>query len=170
MTIPKGYKILHSSPNTKVRKLNKSLYGLKQANKHWYSKLADVLISVGYHYSHSDYSLFLKHDNSSLIALLVYVDDIVLIGNNINEITNVKTILNNKFRIKDLGPLRHFLGLEMARSSSSIFLNQHSYILDLLNNTSMLASKPSPTPYNLPLNFLLLILKPFMIRLNIGDS
>lgn len=149
MTIPKDYKLPHSSPNTKVCKINKSLYGLKQASRQWYSKLSDVLISLGYHHSHVDYSLFIKHENSSLTTLLVYVDDIVLTGDNINEMTHVKVILNNEFRIKDLGPLRYFLGLEVARSSSGILLNQRNYSLDLLNNTYMLASKPSPTPYNL---------------------
>lgn len=78
----------------------------------------------------------------------MYVDDLVLTGYNITEFNNVKDILHKKFRIKELGPLRYFCGLEVARSPTCILLNQHNYTLELLSNTSMLASKPSSIPYN----------------------
>lgn len=91
---------------------------------------------------------FIKHDASHLTVLLVYIDDIVLAGDNINEINRVKVILDRQFRINDLGPLRYFLGLEATSSTTGIVLNQRNYTLNLLNSTSMLASKPSPTPYN----------------------
>jgi hypothetical protein len=149
MTIPKGYTLPHLSPNTKVCKLNKSIYGLKQASRQWYSKLSETLTSLGYHHSTADHSLFTKFSPNNLFtALLVYVDDIVLTGNDVTEICSVKALLHSKFCIKDLGPLRYFLGLEVARSTSGILLNQRNYTLDLLSKTGMLASKPSPTPYN----------------------
>jgi hypothetical protein len=98
--------------------------------------------------SSSDYSLFTKFNDSSFTTLLVYVDDIVLAGNDISEIHNVKSFLNDRFKIKDLGPLRYFLGLEVARSKQGILLNQRKYTLELLEDSGNLAAKSSLTPYD----------------------
>jgi len=152
MSIPPGYKLsLGSSSSTKVCKLLKSIYGLKQASRQWYSKLSNSLISLGYSHSIADYSLFTKQNKDHFTALLVYVDDIVLTGNDYNEIQQVKSFLNAKFMIKDLGNLRYFLGLEVARSPSGIVLNQRKYVLELLHDTGLLATKPVSTPYDLSL-------------------
>lgn len=105
-----------------LRFVNLTKYGLKQTNRQCYSKLSDSLLSFGYVYSTADHSLFIKSYGSNFTALLVYIDDIVLTGNDLSEIQNVKTILHNKFRIKDLGALRYFLGLEVVRSPYGILL------------------------------------------------
>lgn len=84
MVVPQG---VHSSPN-KVCKLLKSLYGLKQASCKWYEKLSSLLVSWGYKQANSDHSLFTKHSPESFIALLVYVDDIVLVGNSLSEFSS----------------------------------------------------------------------------------
>ncbi|GJU98562.1 ribonuclease H-like domain-containing protein [Tanacetum coccineum] len=97
---------------TKVCKLKISLYGLKQALKQWNNRLTEALIETGFQQSRHDHSLYTKESGGSFIALLVYVDDIVLTGNNINEINNVKKILSSKFKIKDPGELKYFLGIE----------------------------------------------------------
>jgi hypothetical protein len=68
----------------------------------------------------------------------VYVDDIVLTGNDDGEIQNLKHLLANEFEIKDLGSLKYFLGIEVARSKHDIFISQRKYILDLLKETRML--------------------------------
>jgi hypothetical protein len=78
----------------------------------------------------------------------VYVDDIVLAGNSIHEIQAVKLFLDHKFRIKDLGKLRYFLGLEIARSDTGIFVNQRKYTLELLQDAGLLGTKPSNIPFN----------------------
>jgi len=77
-----------------------------------------------------------------------------LAGNNLSEITQLKSLLDNRFGIKNLGPLRFFLGFEIARSSKGISLNQRKYALDLLQDTGLLASKPISTPmdYSLTLS------------------
>jgi hypothetical protein len=142
MSLPPGY---DASPS-KVCKLNKSLYGLKQASRQWYSKLSAALISLGYKASQADPSLYVKSRGASFTALLVYVDDIVLSGTSIDEIQSVKAFLDQQFKIKDLGQLRFFLGLEIARSSSGIFLNQRKYTLELLDDTGFLGSKPATVP------------------------
>jgi hypothetical protein len=149
MTLPQGFTLSDpANSNTKVCKLQKSIYGLKQASRQWYSKLSDSLLSIGYKHSLTDYSLFTKSTDSSFTALLIYVDDIVLSGNDISEIKFVKTFLNDCFKIKDLGTLRYFLGIEVARSSKGIMINQRKYTLELLEDSGQLATKPSKTPYD----------------------
>lgn len=113
MSIPKGYNhplTSLSSTSTKVCKLNKSLYGLKQASRQWYPKLLDSLLSPSYRHSNVGCSLFIKSHDNNFTHFFVYVDDLVLVGNNLTKIQHVKDILNNKFCIKDLGRLRYFLG------------------------------------------------------------
>ncbi|XP_058008444.1 uncharacterized mitochondrial protein AtMg00810-like [Hevea brasiliensis] len=96
--------------------------------------------------SKSNHSLFLKHTNSSFIALLVYVDDVILAGNDMTEIAFVKSFLDQTFRIKDLGTLKFFLGLEIAKNSKGIVINQRKYALEILSDAGYLASKPISTP------------------------
>ncbi|CAL0299700.1 unnamed protein product [Lupinus luteus] len=135
-----GFKTNH------VCHLHKSIYGLKQAGRQWYTKLSSTLLSLGYKQSQHDHSLFTKMHNSTLTVLLIYVDDLILAGTNYAEIQSVKGHLHDLFKIKDLGPLKYFLGLEIARSQQGIFLSQRKYTLDILSDTGFLASKPCVTP------------------------
>lgn len=80
------------------------------------------------------------------LAVLIYVDDLIITGNNIDSINQLKKDLQHRFPVKDLGPLKYFLSIELATSSKGLFLNQRKYILDLLEETNMLHSKPIATP------------------------
>lgn len=142
MTLPPG--ITPAFPG-QVCKLQRSIYGLKQASRQWFAKLSSFLIQHGYQQSASDHSLFLKISESSTTTLLVYVDDIVLAGNNIEEIEIITGLLDHAFKIKNLGNLKYFLGLEVARNSSGIHLSQCKYTLDILTDYGMLASRPVAT-------------------------
>ncbi|PNX71839.1 putative copia-type protein [Trifolium pratense] len=133
------------SPNL-VCKLQRSLYGLKQASRQWNTKLTDTLTSSGYIQSKSDYSLFTKQRSSGFTVILVYVDDLVLGGTDIDEITHIKTLLDTKFSIKDLGTLKDFLGFEVARTKAGISLCQTKYTLDLIKDAGLLGAKPCNTP------------------------
>jgi len=97
-------------------KLKKTLYGLKQPNREWFAKLSIFFISARYTQSMNDYSLFINSSERSFITILVYVDDIILAGNDKEEIDRIEQALNKTSKIKDLGDLRYFLGLEVARS------------------------------------------------------
>jgi hypothetical protein len=143
MTVPQG---VHSPKPNQVCKLIKSLYGLRQASRKWYERLTSLLISQGYHQSSSDYSLFTLNKQGSFTALLVYVDDIILAGDSLAEFARIKTVMDEEFKIKDLGKLRYFLGIEVAHSKSGISICQRKYCLDLLQDTGLLGSKPAPTP------------------------
>ncbi|XP_042944823.1 uncharacterized mitochondrial protein AtMg00810-like [Carya illinoinensis] len=96
--------------------------------------------------SKADYSLFVKTTNDSFTALLVYVDDILVASDSHDSIVALKVFLNDHFKIKDLGPLRYFLGIEVARCSQGIHICQHKYALDILADSSTLGSKPVKVP------------------------
>ena len=108
------------------------MYGLKQASRQWYAKLSDTLRSVGFQHSKNDYSLFCKQQGSCIILLAVYVDDIIVTGNNPDEINALKAFLDNKFKIKDLGELNYFLGMEVTKLPNGVALTQRQFALDLL--------------------------------------
>ncbi|CAM8979132.1 unnamed protein product [Rhodiola kirilowii] len=80
------------------------------------------------------------------LALLVYVDDVIITGTSISLIRVVKDFIHDLFKIKDLGQLRYFLGFEAARSAEGLFLNQRKYALDLISEAGLLACKPSKVP------------------------
>ena len=145
MKLPPG---LNCDKENQVCHLQKSLYGLKQASRQWYSKLSDFLLKHDYKHATADHSLFIKASNSNFTALLVYVDDVILTGNNISEITHITALLDQTFKIKNLGDLTFFLGFEVARNNKGIHLSQRKYTLDLLKDTGMLASAPVATPMN----------------------
>lgn len=92
--------------------------------------------------------MFTKYTNTCFTAILVYVDGLIITGNNPNEIAAIKTFLDSKFRIKDLGYLKYFLGVEIARSKEGIHLCQRKYALELLSDCGLLAAKPASTPMN----------------------
>ncbi|GJR99016.1 ribonuclease H-like domain-containing protein [Tanacetum coccineum] len=93
--------------------------------------------------------IFSLSDNGVFLAFLVYVDDIIITGNNISEIKNFKVYLKFKFMIKDLGKLKYFLGIEIIETNKDICLNQRKYVLDLLSEYDMLACKPAKTLPNI---------------------
>lgn len=107
----------------RVYKLNKSIYGLKQASRQWFVKFSTTLLQAGVSQSKFDYSLFTHRQGDSSTFLLVYVDDIIITDNDHSKIQCLKRFLEAKFYIKDLGRLKHFLGIEVARSKQSIFLS-----------------------------------------------
>ena len=131
---------------SKVCRLKKLLYGLKQASRQWNSRLTSTLLSQGFVQSKSDYSLFVRNDASGFLALLVYVDDILLTGDSLAGINSLKKFLHQQFRIKDLGAAKYFLGLEIARNASGLHVCQRKYVLDLLSETGFLSCKPIATP------------------------
>ncbi|KAL5551711.1 hypothetical protein UlMin_001887 [Ulmus minor] len=102
--------------------------------------------NFGYKQSNSDHTLFLKHRKGKITALIIYVDDMVVTGDDHDEIDCLQRHLTSEFEMKQLGDLKYFLGIEVARSKHGIFLSQRKYILDLLTETGMLGCKPVDTP------------------------
>ena len=99
------------------------------------------MLKFGYHQSQGDHTLFIKQSpKKKIIALIVYVDDIIVTEDDVKEMQNLKRKLAKKFEIKDLGNLRHFLGIEVTRSKKGIYVTQKKYIIE------MLICKPAGTP------------------------
>lgn len=127
-------------------KLVKSLYGLKQASRQWNAKLTNALCNLGYTQSHLDYSLFTKRRDDGIVIVLVYVDDIFVTRNDANLIEETKHVLHSYFKIKDLGELKYFLGIEFLRSNKGIVMNQRKYALEMIFEVGLAAAKPVMTP------------------------
>ncbi|GJT96875.1 retrovirus-related pol polyprotein from transposon RE1 [Tanacetum coccineum] len=129
-----------------VCKLSKALYGLKQAPRAWFHRLSSFLLAHGFVCSRADTSLFVFTKDSCIMYLLVYVDDLILTGNNESLLTSFTTRLNQEFAIKDLGDLSYFLGLEVSYTNDGLFLSQAKYATDVLTRAALLDSKPVSTP------------------------
>ncbi|CAL1356682.1 unnamed protein product [Linum trigynum] len=143
MSIPQGFALPGDS---RVCLLHKSIYGLRQASRNWYQKFTQALLQFDFVQSRADHALFIHQRGSSYVAALIYVDDVILAGNDLPFINRVKTYLHERFTIKDLGTLKYFLGIEVARSPRGIVLNQRKYVLDILADTGLEAARPSLTP------------------------
>ncbi|KAJ9552360.1 hypothetical protein OSB04_016405 [Centaurea solstitialis] len=129
-----------------VCRLKKALYGLKQAPRAWFQRLSSFLTQLGFTCSRADTSLFVFRRNSCILYLLVYVDDIILTGNNNDFIAQFVSRLHKEFAIKDLGKLSYFLGLEASYTNDGLFLTQAKYAHDILSRAGLLDTKPVSTP------------------------
>ncbi|XP_022031366.1 uncharacterized mitochondrial protein AtMg00810-like [Helianthus annuus] len=92
------------------------------------------------------HSMFVLSKGEVFIVLLVYIDDIILAGNNENKVNEVKNFLKTEFLIKDLGLLKFFLGIEVIKTDNGVCLSQRKYCMDLLNEYGMSGSKPLSCP------------------------
>ena len=142
MDVPPGVE----THNGKVCHLKKSLYGLKQSPRAWFDRFTKAMKKRGYHQAQTDHTMFTKRLDGKLAILIVYVDDIIVTGSDVKEIETLKNYLSEEFELKDLGVLRYFLGMEVARNKTGISISQRKYILDLLQETGMLGCKPVDTP------------------------
>ena len=145
ISLPPGFE--DNLGRSKVWRLKKSLYGLKQSPRVCFERFGSVVKRHGFTQSQADQTMFFKHSREGKIAILtVYVDDIIMTGDNIGEIRDLKRRLEAEFDIKDLGKLKYFFGMEFARSKEGIFFNQRKYILDLLTETGITRCKEAETP------------------------
>ncbi|XP_042472423.1 uncharacterized mitochondrial protein AtMg00810-like [Zingiber officinale] len=148
MDLPPGYPstVPHSSQEKPACQLTKALYGLKQASRQWNTTFSEILFRYGFQKSSADHSLFTYTNGDLFIALLVYVDDIMLGSTSETTLEHLVGYLKGEFKLKDLGVPHYFLGLEIARSKKGIILCQRKYTLDLLHEYGLLGAKPFQTP------------------------
>ena len=101
---------------------------------------------MGFAPSKLDSSLFVRQDQHEPVSLLLYVDDLVIVGADLDEIHRVKSQLAASFEIKDLGDLHYFLRIEVIRTPEGILISQHHYALNMLFKFGMANCKPISTP------------------------
>ncbi|KAL0641875.1 hypothetical protein Bca4012_102599 [Brassica carinata] len=126
--------------------MDKAIYGLKQSPRAWYNKLSTTLNGRGFRKSELDHTLFTLTTPSGMIALLVYVDDIIITGSDKEGIIATKEFLKSMFEIKDLGEMKYFLGIEICRSKEGLFMSQRKYTLDLLKGAGAYGGKTARMP------------------------
>ena len=117
--------------------LRKSLYGLKQAPRAWYQWFADFVTTIGFRNSISNNSLFFYYHGSNTTYLLLYVDDIILTTSSDLLRQSIMSKLSSEFAMKDLSPLRYFLGIAISRTPAGLFISQNKYAAEILDKTGM---------------------------------
>ena len=131
-----------------VCKLNKSIYGLKQASRQWYLKFHDVITSFDFEENIIDQCIYQKVNESKICFLVLYVDDILLATNDKGLLYEVKQFLSKNFDMKDMGEASHVIGIKIhrARSRGILGLSQETYINKVLERFNMKDCSPSIAP------------------------
>ncbi|WVZ72126.1 hypothetical protein U9M48_020636 [Paspalum notatum var. saurae] len=148
MQPPPGYSV----PEGMVCRLRRSLYGLKQAPRAWFQRFASVVTSPGFSASAHDPALFVHTSSRGRTLLFLYVDDMIITGDDPQFIAFVKARLSEQFLMSDLGPLRYFLGIEVSSTHEGFYLSQEKYIQGLLDRASITDHKTEETPMELNLH------------------
>ena len=136
-----------------VCRLNKSIYGLKQAANNWYKELANFLLRQGFTRSRNDHCLFARSEAEDHTFILVWVDDIIVASRSMTVVSDVKKALEATFHMEDRGRLHWFLGPRIRREEDKVTVDQKRYIETMLERFQMDQCKPSRTPADLNLKF-----------------
>ena len=147
MDQPEGFKV--KGKEHMVCKLKKSLYGLKQAPRQWYKKFDPFMVGHEYTRTNADHCVYVrKVPNGKFVILLLYVDDMLIVGQDAGVIGNLKKNLFKSFDMKDLGLARQILGMQILRDrkSKKLWLLQEKYIERVLERFNMKYANPVSTP------------------------
>ena len=131
-----------------VCKLNKSIYGLKQASRQWYLKFDKIITQNGFKENTVDRCIYLRVSGSSYIFLVLYVDDILLASNDPDLLIETKHMLSTHFDMKDLGEASYVLGIKILRDRANgvLKLSQRAYIERILKRFNMQNCKSTRAP------------------------
>ena len=148
MQQPQGYVV--DGKEDYVCKLHKSLYGLKQAGRAWYQKIDNVLLhTLGFTRSQADHCVYVYNGNDGIkIYIALYVDDLLIMCNNIHKLTALKQHLSTLFDMKDLGEAHYVLGIQIERDRKHkvLHISQREYIKNVLDRFQMSECNPLSTP------------------------
>jgi len=136
-----------------VCKLKIVLYGLKMTPRAWYGKIDSFLMRLGFTKSDADPNIYYKIEDDFPFILVLYVDDMFLTGDD-KLIDECKREFTSYFKMKDLGLMHYFLGLEVWKSPDEIFLSQGKYTIEILQIFEMMDCKSMATPMVMNLNLL----------------
>ena len=141
---PEGFEIKGSE--SKVYRLNKALYGLRQAPRAWNNKLNSILKELRFFKCSKEPSVYRKKVHDDLLVVVVYVDDLFITGTNVEVINAFKKEMAMKFDMSDLGKLTYYLGIEVTQSQGMITLSQRNYALKILEEAGMKDCNMVQTP------------------------
>jgi len=147
MEQPEGFKV--PGKEDLVCRLKKSLYGLKQAPRQWYKKFDSFLVDHNFKKTKNDHCVFIKrYESGDFRILLLYVDDMLIVGQDRNKIAALKKDLGESFAMKDLGQARQILGMKITRDRPKklLWLSQERYVERVLERFNMHKAKPVSTP------------------------
>ncbi|KZV41734.1 retrovirus-related Pol polyprotein from transposon TNT 1-94 [Dorcoceras hygrometricum] len=143
---PEGYK--KEGEEDKVYLLKKALYGLKQAPRAWYSRIDDHLHKLGFAKSLSESTLYVKHTGTDILIISLYVDDLLVTGNNTSIVEKFKQEMMEIFEMTNLGLMTFFLGMEIKQSEFEVFICQKKYAKEILKKFKLEDCKQMGTPMN----------------------
>ncbi|GKF29760.1 putative ribonuclease H-like domain-containing protein, partial [Tanacetum coccineum] len=130
----------------KVYKVEKALYGLRQAPKAWYETLSTYLLENGFRRGTIDKTLFIKKDKGDILLVQVYVDDIIFGSTKKSLCVEFEQMMHKIFQISSMGELTFFLGLQVKQKDNGIFFSQDKYMVDILKKFDFATMKTSITP------------------------
>jgi hypothetical protein len=127
-----------------VYKLKRSLYGLKKSTTMWYQKFDTYILSFGFVRSKAENCIYSKEEGGSFIYVALYVDNMLLVGNNMDAIKEVNKKLSSKIDMKDLGAANFIMGMDIKRDQATrkLWLNQKKYIEIFLKHFNVQYCKP----------------------------
>ncbi|GJZ44340.1 putative ribonuclease H-like domain-containing protein [Tanacetum coccineum] len=130
----------------RVYKVEKALYGLHQAPKAWYETLSTYLLENGFHRGQIDKTLFIKRDQSDILIVQVYVDDIIFGSTKKKLCTKFEKMMQKRFQMSSIGELTFFLGLQVKQKEDGIFISQDKYVTKILKKCGFSDVKTASTP------------------------
>ncbi|KAL6490090.1 hypothetical protein MHYP_G00004350 [Metynnis hypsauchen] len=153
MEQPEGFEVMSKTGEHLVCKLNKSLYGLKQSGRNWNMLLHDHLTGNGFVQNDADHCVYTRESRSEKVILLVWVDDLIIAASDNIILRDVKEMLKRRFKMKDMGPLKHFLGIDFNYSDGEVKMTQMRHIEKMIARLGMSECKPRSTPSEQKLHF-----------------
>ena len=129
-----------------VYKLEKSLYGLKQSGRNWNKVLHDCLTNNGFTQNQADHCVYSQESNEGKVIIIVWVDDLIIAASDEEKLKRVKGMLAEQFKMKDLGQLKHFLGIDFDFSDGCIKMSQEKYTNKILQRFNMSDCRVRETP------------------------
>lgn len=151
ITQPEGFVV--SEEEQKVYKLKKALYGLRQAPSAWNIKLNQILRSLSFRRCSKEPSLYRRESNREMLIVVVYVDDLLVIGPSLKAILDFKREMQTNFEMSDLGLLTYYLGVEVLQGEDGIVLKQDRYAQRILEEAKMSSCNLTHVPMEQNANF-----------------
>ncbi len=146
MEQPEGF--VDPDHSDKVCLLNKAIYGLKQALRAWNQQFHGVLLDLGFSRTHSDAGVYHRQDDGGTAIIILYVDDITILGDSLDNINKIKSALSNRYEMTDLGEIDSYLGVNIKRDRSErrLEIDQSRYVLEIINRFGLSDANPACTP------------------------